>query len=77
MIESLISMPFVAGIPMSVRPKAWLYLCGGKLFLDQHPDEYQHLIQLPGDPRWNDEIRKDLHRQFPFHEMFVSEDKPG
>uniref|UniRef100_A0A8C4DFZ7 TBC1 domain family, member 10Aa n=1 Tax=Dicentrarchus labrax TaxID=13489 RepID=A0A8C4DFZ7_DICLA len=25
-----------------------------------------------GDPKWLDVIEKDLHRQFPFHEMFVS-----
>ncbi|XP_046373720.1 TBC1 domain family member 10B-like isoform X2 [Haliotis rufescens] len=27
-------------------------------------------LQLPGDPKSLDEITKDLHRQFPLHEMF-------
>ena len=29
-------------------------------------------LKNPGDPRWIDDIEKDLHRQFPFHEMFVA-----
>lgn len=32
----------------------------------------QELDLLPGDPKWLDVIERDLHRQFPFHEMFVS-----
>lgn len=26
----------------------------------------------PGDPQWMETIGRDLHRQFPLHEMFVS-----
>ncbi|XP_018324927.1 TBC1 domain family member 10B [Agrilus planipennis] len=65
------------GIPMSVRPKAWLYLCGGKLLLDKYPDQYQVCLRDDADPKALEDIRKDLHRQFPYHEMFISEDKPG
>ncbi|VVC97785.1 unnamed protein product, partial [Leptidea sinapis] len=57
------------GIPASVRPKAWLYLCGGQLLLEKHPNEYEELLQAPGDPKCMDDIRKDLHRQFPYHEI--------
>lgn len=32
----------------------------------------QELDVLPGEPKWLDVIERDLHRQFPFHEMFVS-----
>jgi hypothetical protein len=32
----------------------------------------QELDSEAGDPKWLDVIEKDLHRQFPFHEMFVS-----
>uniref|UniRef100_A0AAQ5XBE2 Rab-GAP TBC domain-containing protein n=1 Tax=Amphiprion ocellaris TaxID=80972 RepID=A0AAQ5XBE2_AMPOC len=32
----------------------------------------KELDSQPGDPKWVDVIEKDLHRQFPFHEMFVS-----
>ncbi|XP_022902819.1 TBC1 domain family member whacked [Onthophagus taurus] len=65
------------GIPMSIRPRAWLYLCGGKILLDKHPDKYEELIRESGDVKCLDEIKKDLHRQFPYHEMFISEEKPG
>lgn len=62
---------------MSVRPKAWLYLCGGKLLMDKYPDKYVKCLEEPGDGKNVADIKKDLHRQFPFHEMFLSEDKPG
>lgn len=50
------------GIPMSVRPKAWLYLCGGKLLMDKHPADYEQYLREPGDPKCLDDIKKDLHR---------------
>lgn len=62
---------------MSVRPRAWLYLCGGKLLMDKFPDKYQQCLVEQGDSKYVADIQKDLHRQFPFHEMFLSEDKPG
>ncbi|KAJ8712831.1 hypothetical protein PYW08_008135 [Mythimna loreyi] len=65
------------GIPASVRPKAWLYLCGGQLLLEKHPNEYEELLQAPGDPKCMEDIRKDLHRQFPYHEMFIREEGLG
>ncbi|XP_041972027.1 TBC1 domain family member whacked [Aricia agestis] len=65
------------GIPASVRPKAWLYLCGGQLLLEKHPDEYEELLKAPGDPKCMEDIRKDLHRQFPYHEMFIREEGLG
>ncbi|KAF4518857.1 hypothetical protein B566_EDAN006708 [Ephemera danica] len=65
------------GIPASVRPRAWQYLCGGRLLLEQHRHLYTRLVEQEGDPRWIDDIRKDLHRQFPFHEMFASEEGVG
>lgn len=33
---------------------------------------FQELIEQPGDPKWVDIIERDLHRQFPFHEMFAA-----
>lgn len=65
------------GIPPSVRPRAWLYLCGGKLLLEQRRNLYSRLVAQDGDPRWVDDIRKDLNRQFPFHEMFVDQEGHG
>lgn len=62
---------------MSVRPRAWLYLCGGKLLLEKYPQRYDYCSNQNGDPKALEDIKKDLHRQFPHHEMFISEDKPG
>lgn len=65
------------GIPMSVRQRAWLYLCGGRLLMDQSHTLYAELCAQDGDSRWIDDIRKDLHRQFPYHEMFVDQEGHG
>ena len=77
MIKLFLSYRFFLGIPASVRPKAWLYLCGGQLLLEKHPDEYEELLKAPGDPKCMEDIRKDLHRQFPYHEMFIREEGLG
>ncbi|XP_051973968.1 TBC1 domain family member 10A-like [Xyrauchen texanus] len=60
------------GIPPSLRGRAWLYLSGGKVKKEQNQGKFQELDIQPGDPMWLDVIEKDLHRQFPFHEMFVA-----
>lgn len=58
------------GIPPSLRGRAWLYLTGGKVRREQNQGRFQELDDQPGDPKWVDIIERDLHRQFPFHEMF-------
>uniref|UniRef100_A0A3Q3PYJ9 Rab-GAP TBC domain-containing protein n=2 Tax=Monopterus albus TaxID=43700 RepID=A0A3Q3PYJ9_MONAL len=60
------------GIPPALRGRAWLYLSGGKVKKEQNQGKFQELDSQSGDPKWLDVIEKDLHRQFPFHEMFVS-----
>ncbi|XP_076019786.1 TBC1 domain family member 10A-like [Genypterus blacodes] len=60
------------GVPPSLRGRAWLYLTGGKVKREQNPGKFQELVDHPGDPKWVDVIEKDLHRQFPFHEMFAA-----
>ncbi|XP_063220448.1 TBC1 domain family member whacked [Bacillus rossius redtenbacheri] len=65
------------GIPSSVRPRAWLFLCGGKVVLDKSNNMFYNLKQQKGDARWIDDIKKDLHRQFPYHEMFVDQEGNG
>lgn len=65
------------GIPMSIRPKAWLYLCGGRVLMEAHPNKYEDCLRDPADQKCIDDIKKDLHRQFPNHEMFNSDEKPG
>ncbi|CAL1569482.1 unnamed protein product [Knipowitschia caucasica] len=58
------------GIPLSLRGRAWLYLSGGKVKREQNKGKFQELDEQPGDPKWVDVIERDLHRQFPFHQMF-------
>ncbi|XP_050812652.1 LOW QUALITY PROTEIN: TBC1 domain family member 10B [Gopherus flavomarginatus] len=60
------------GIPSSLRAKAWQLLSNSKELLDQNPGKFEELERQPGDPKWLDVIEKDLHRQFPFHEMFAA-----
>ncbi|KAG7322892.1 hypothetical protein KOW79_014238 [Hemibagrus wyckioides] len=60
------------GIPPSLRGRAWLYLSGGKVKREQNLGRFQELDSECGDPKWVDVIEKDLHRQFPFHEMFAA-----
>jgi len=60
------------GIPASVRARAWLNLCGAK-FQKEHPDNkftYSKLCHTRCEERWIHDIEKDLHRNFPTHELF-------
>lgn len=65
------------GIPKSIRPKAWFYLSGAYKLKIKHGNLYDELLQQPGNPHIIEEIKKDKHRQFPFHEMFLDEEKVG
>lgn len=65
------------GIPSSLRAKAWQHLCGGNFLMENYKGKFTELDQHPGDPRWVDDIRKDLHRQFPQHEMFAKDQGHG
>ncbi|XP_073502384.1 TBC1 domain family member 10B [Phyllobates terribilis] len=60
------------GIPSSLRAKAWQYLCNGHELLIKNPGKFEEMERQQGDPKWLDVIEKDLHRQFPFHEMFAA-----
>ncbi|OQR76330.1 TBC1 domain family member 10A-like [Tropilaelaps mercedesae] len=61
------------GIPSSMRMLAWQYLCGGKFRKDKCKGLFEQLDAQNGDPGHVDDIRKDLHRQFPQHEIFKKE----
>ncbi|XP_061465511.1 carabin [Rhineura floridana] len=65
------------GIPSSLRARCWPLLCGGQAKMEKNPGKYQELQEIPGDPQWVETITKDIHRQFPFHEMFLSPEGPG
>ena len=63
------------GIPPSCRAKAWLHLCGAKYKMesDKGPATWTRLVQARADERCVDDIEKDLHRNFPTHELFGGE----
>ncbi|XP_051682686.1 carabin isoform X2 [Oryctolagus cuniculus] len=60
------------GIPSALRARCWPLLCGAHVRQSGSPGTYQELAEAPGDPQWLETIGRDLHRQFPLHEMFVS-----
>ncbi|CAL8274579.1 unnamed protein product [Lota lota] len=60
------------GIPSSLRSKAWQLLSNSQDLLDANLGKFEELEREPGEAKWLDIIEKDLHRQFPFHEMFAA-----
>ena len=58
------------GIPSSIRPRAWQHLCGAKYRMSKQPGAFNRYLQEPGEQKWIDDIQKDLHRNFPNHELF-------
>ncbi|CAK6961133.1 TBC1 domain family member 10A-like [Scomber scombrus] len=60
------------GIPSSLRSKAWQLLSNSQELLDNNIGKFEELEREPGEAKWLDIIEKDLHRQFPFHEMFAA-----
>ncbi|XP_053179612.1 trichohyalin [Scomber japonicus] len=65
------------GIPASLRAKCWPLLCGASDRMKQNEKLYQALDSQPALQNWVDVIERDLDRQFPFHEMFISKDGHG
>lgn len=65
------------GIPASLRAKCWPLLCGATDRMKQNETLYQSLDLRPALQSWVDVIERDLDRQFPFHEMFLSKDGHG
>jgi len=65
------------GIPPSMRPRAWQLLCGSKYLLDHNPGVYQSYLDQTGNAQCLDDIRKDLDRQFPQHEIFMAREGHG
>nr|XP_023687438.1 TBC1 domain family member 10B [Paramormyrops kingsleyae] len=60
------------GVPSSLRARAWQLLSNSQELLETNSGKFEELEREPGDPKWLDIIEKDLHRQFPFHEMFAA-----
>ncbi|KAF3699844.1 TBC1 domain family member 10B Rab27A-GAP-beta [Channa argus] len=60
------------GIPSSLRATAWQLLSNSKELLEANQGKFEELEREQGEAKWLDIIEKDLHRQFPFHEMFAA-----
>nr|XP_029515117.1 fibrous sheath CABYR-binding protein-like [Oncorhynchus nerka] len=65
------------GIPASLRAKCWPLLCGATDRMHRNKDLYQTLDSRPALQSCVDVIERDLDRQFPFHEMFLSREGHG
>ncbi|XP_059174339.1 TBC1 domain family member 10B-like [Physella acuta] len=65
------------GVPPSLRARAWQHLCGSNFTMEQNKGLFESYLRLPGDPKCIDDINKDLDRQFPLHEMFLSKGGVG
>ncbi|XP_076015658.1 uncharacterized protein tbc1d10c [Genypterus blacodes] len=65
------------GIPTSLRAKCWPLLCGATDKMKHNKDLYKLLDSKPAQQCWVDVIERDLDRQFPFHEMFLSKEGHG
>ncbi|KAL4003834.1 Rab-GTPase-TBC domain family protein [Acanthocheilonema viteae] len=60
------------GIPASLRGRAWKHLCGAAFHMEFSINKhvFEEVSSQPADPRWIEDIKKDLNRQFPEHVMF-------
>nr|XP_015801469.2 ecotropic viral integration site 5 ortholog [Nothobranchius furzeri] len=75
--SSTVKLQCQKGIPASLRAKCWPLLCGATGRMRQNTILYETLDSQPGMQSWVDIIERDLDRQFPFHEMFLSKDGHG
>ncbi|PIO30082.1 hypothetical protein AB205_0001470 [Aquarana catesbeiana] len=64
-----VKLRYRKGIPSSLRARAWQYHSNSHHLLNKNPGKFEELERHPGDPKWLDVIEKDLHQQFPFHEI--------
>lgn len=65
------------GIPQSMRSRAWMHLTGAFLLKNQKPNYYQdclYNVKKLDVAKYIDDIKKDLHRQFPSHEIFMKKE---
>ncbi|XP_065890484.1 TBC1 domain family member 10A-like [Dysidea avara] len=63
-----------AGVPSSLRSRAWMKLSGAQLLKEQHPKNFYNDLLRKDDNRWCSDIDKDLDRTFPEHEQFCSDE---
>ncbi|KAK2904196.1 ecotropic viral integration site 5 ortholog [Channa argus] len=75
--SSKVKLQCQKGIPASLRAKCWPLLCRASERMKQNENLYKTLDLQPALQSWVDVIERDLDRQFPFHEMFLSKDGHG
>ena len=65
------------GIPQSMRSRAWMHLTGAFILKQQKPNYYSECLQNVNNidvSKYIEDIKKDLHRQFPSHEIFMKKE---
>lgn len=65
------------GIPQSMRSRAWMHLTGAFILKQQKPNYYNECLQNVNNidvNKYIEDIKKDLHRQFPSHEIFMKKE---
>lgn len=65
------------GIPQSIRSRAWMHLTGAYILKHQRPNYFQDClnnVKKHDVAKYLDDIKKDLHRQFPSHEIFMKKE---
>ncbi|MBN3311772.1 TB10A protein, partial [Atractosteus spatula] len=65
------------GIPPSLRARCWPLLCAATAKMSTYNKIYEMLDSSEALQSWVDVIERDIDRQFPFHEMFLSRDGHG
>nr|XP_023653170.1 ecotropic viral integration site 5 ortholog-like [Paramormyrops kingsleyae] len=65
------------GIPASLKARCWPLLCRATERMKANEKLYKKLDTAPALQTWVDVIERDIDRQFPFHEMFLSRDGHG
>ncbi|XP_072768514.1 TBC1 domain family member 10A [Nerophis lumbriciformis] len=75
--NNMVKVQCQKGIPSSLRAKCWPLLCGATNRMNNNKHLYQCLDSKAALQKWVDVIERDLDRQFPFHEMFLSKEGHG
>nr|XP_057919728.1 TBC1 domain family member 10A isoform X2 [Doryrhamphus excisus] len=75
--NNLVKVQCQKGIPSSLRAKCWPRLCGAITRMNSSKDLFQSLDSKVALQQWVSVIERDLDRQFPFHEMFLSKERHG
>ncbi|TPP62315.1 hypothetical protein FGIG_10263 [Fasciola gigantica] len=65
------------GIPPALRARVWQYLSGSHTLLQKNPGQYQKILSTVVPNDLVNQIKLDIHRQFPNHLLFNTLNGPG